>query len=135
MPTIARPLLVLFLGCLLLPTARADLATPAWFDSTWHYRVPLQIPAAAAVNSTIVLNVDFSALLTQLGISGTFDSNSARVVRPDNTLAATQEFTDKVYNGVLDAPANGRGEVPRCAIRSTRPCGRRRLPVRGCNTR
>jgi uncharacterized repeat protein (TIGR01451 family) len=111
MPTITRPLLVLLLGCLLFSTARADVATPAWFDSTWHYRVPVQVPAAAAVNSTVVLNVDFSALLTQLGISGTFDSNSSRVVRPNGTLAASQEFSDRVYNGVLDAASDGRGEV------------------------
>jgi uncharacterized repeat protein (TIGR01451 family) len=110
MPTITRPLLVLF-GCLLFSTARADLATPAWFDGTWHYRVPLQIPAAAAVNSTVVLNVDFSALLTQMGIAGTFDLNSPRIVRPNASLAAMQEFSDRVYNGVLDAASNGRGEV------------------------
>ncbi|MGH2901388.1 MAG: hypothetical protein ACRDMZ_22110, partial [Solirubrobacteraceae bacterium] len=56
--------------------AQADLrSAPAWYDPTWHYRVPVSIPAASAVNSTVVVDADFAALLTQLGISGTFDAN------------------------------------------------------------
>jgi uncharacterized repeat protein (TIGR01451 family) len=102
---------LLLLGCLLSVTTRADLAVPAWFDSAWHYRAPLQLPATAAPNSTIVVDVDFNALLSQLGITGTFDVNSPRVVRSSGGLAATQEFTDRVYNGILDAAANARGEV------------------------
>ena len=93
----------------------ADLATsPAWFNAAWHYRVPITIPASAAVSSTVVLNVDFNALLAQLGIaSGSvdFDENSPRVVRPNGSTATRQEFTDVVYNSALDAANNGRGEV------------------------
>ena len=38
-------------------TARADLrSAPAWYDPTWHYRVPISIPAASAVNSMIVVD-------------------------------------------------------------------------------
>ena len=97
----------------------ADLASaPTWFDSNavgtapdWHYRVPITIPAAATVNSTIKLDVDFNALLTQLGVSGTFDNGSPRVVRSNGVLSNTQEFTDAVYLGATDALNNGRGEV------------------------
>ena len=97
--------------CLLIPSAWADRAVPAWFDAAWHYRVPLTLPAATAVNSTVVVNVDFNALISQMGISGTFDERSPRVVRPSGALATTQEYNERVYNGVLDAASNGRGEV------------------------
>ena len=110
LPTVSRVLIVL-LGCLLLPTARADLAVPVWFDAAWHYRVPLQIPVAAAPNSTIVANIDFAALLTQMGISGAVDERSSRVALSTGALAPTQEYNERVYNGVLDPANNGRGEV------------------------
>lgn len=99
--------------------ALSDLrAAPAWFDPNpvgslpdWHYRVPVTLPAGASVNSTAVVNVDFAALLGQLGISGTFDGNSPRVVRANGSLATTQEFTDSVYAGATDAGGNARGEI------------------------
>ena len=83
----------------------------AWYDTNWSYRVPINIPSTAAVNSTIKLDVDFSALQAQLGVNGTFDINSPRVVRPNETLVNSQEFTDRIYNGVIDATSNSRGEI------------------------
>jgi len=98
--------------------ARAELAVPAWWDpdgvsvgQDWHYRVPVTLPVASSVNSTARVDVDFAALLAQLGVSGTFDPNSVRVVRPNGTLATIQEFTDTVYSGATDATGNARGEV------------------------
>jgi len=88
------------------------VASAAWFNAAWSYRVPISVPSGASVNSTIKMDVDFNALLTTLGVAGTFDVNSPRVTRPDGTtLSATQEFTDTVYAGVTDATGNGRGEV------------------------
>lgn len=84
----------------------------AWYDNQWHYRVPIPIPAGARINSTIKFNVDFNALLSTLGASGSFDINSPRIVRSDDqTLVTNQEFTDSVYNNATDALANNRGEV------------------------
>src|SRR5262249_24502332 len=93
--------------------ARADLRTsPSWFNTSWHSRVPVSLPAASAVNSTNVVDVDFAALLTQLGISGTLDTNSPRLTRADGTtLVTTQEWTDTIYAGASDAAANARGEL------------------------
>lgn len=99
--------------------AHADLrATPAWWDQNgvdvapdWHYRVPIAVPAGATVNSTIRVDVDFQALLGTMGVAGTFDVNSPRVVRATGAIAATQEFTDSVYAGATDATGNARGEV------------------------
>jgi len=84
----------------------------AWYDNNWNYRVPIEVPAGAPVNSTITVDVNFIALLATLGATGTLDINSPRIVRPsDLALAATQEFTDSRFNNTTDALANGRGEV------------------------
>lgn len=95
-------------GLLLL----CSLDSYAWYDNAWNYRVPINVPAGATVNSTIEVNVDFAALLTTLGVAGTLDVNSPRVVRSDDlSLSTTQEFTDTLYNGATDAAGNGRGEI------------------------
>ena len=93
--------------------ARADLRSgPAWYDPTWHYRVPVSLPGTSAVNSMNAVDVDFAALMTQLGISGTFDTNSPRLTRADGTtLVASFEWTDVKYGGATDAANNARGEL------------------------
>lgn len=99
--------------------AQADLrSNPVWYDVNavgtapdWHYRVAITIPSGAAINSTIKVDVNFATLATQLGITGTLDPNSIRVVRPDGTIAATQEYNDSIFGGVTDALNNRRGEV------------------------
>ena len=90
----------------------------AWYDSNvagtapdWSYRVPINIPAGVSVNSTIQFDVDFNALLSTLADTNTFDINSPRIVRPNESLVTTQEYTDRIYNDVIDAASNGRGEV------------------------
>lgn len=101
--------LVIALALALLP---GYAAAASWWNNNWSYMVPVNIPTGATINSTIVVNVDFIALLTQMGVSGTLDVNSPRVVRADNaTLSTDQEFTDAVYNGTTDAVGNGRGEI------------------------
>jgi hypothetical protein len=104
-------LLLAGLRVLLLFLLTMAVARAAWFDPSWKYRVPVNVPAGAAINSTVKLDVDFAALLSTLGISGSFDVNSPRVVRPNNTLATIQEFTDSIYAGATDSVGNGRGEV------------------------
>ncbi len=98
--------------------AFADLRVPAWYDQNavnvapdWHYRVPINIPAGATINSTVKVDVNFVTLLTTLGVSGTFDANSPRVVRSTGVLATNQEFTDSVYAGATDPTGDGKGEV------------------------
>lgn len=101
-----------------LQPARAEQrASPAWWgatstaSSTWHYRVPLTLSAAPPVNATAVFNVDFAGLLAQMGVNGTLDVQSPRVVDAAGTQVPTQEFTDAVYNGDTDPVGNGRGEI------------------------
>ena len=83
----------------------------AWFNAAWNYRVPINIPASTPVNSTIKVDVDFAALLTTLGVAGTFDGNSPRIVRPNDALSTIQQFTDSIYAGITDATNNSRGEI------------------------
>ena len=103
----------------LLQLGEADAAqrTPGWWDpdgvgsgSDWHYRVPVTLPGTSTINSTAKVDIDFAALMTQLGVAGTFDANSVRVVRPGGAIAAIQEYNDAVYAGTTDATAT-RGEV------------------------
>ena len=119
--TFIMAVLALTVAVLSLRPAYADLRTPAppgWYDpdgvhagSDWHYRVPVTLPATSSVNSTATVDVNFATLLTQLSISGTFDINSIRVVRPNGSLAAVQEYTDTRFGGATDTTGNNRGEV------------------------
>jgi uncharacterized repeat protein (TIGR01451 family) len=115
---ISHAALTLALVLMPLVPAHADLRAPTWYDQNavvvapdWHYRVPVAIPASATVNSTIKVDVDFNALLAAMGVSGTFDVNSPRIVRSTGALSTNQEFTDVVYAGATDAAGNARGEV------------------------
>lgn len=98
--------------------AHALLRTaPVWYDTNganvapdWHYRVPITVPASTSVNSTVKVDVNFATLATALGITGTFDINSPRVVRSNNTLATIQEYTPGIFGGATNTTAN-RGEV------------------------
>lgn len=99
-------------------TANATLrSSPVWYDSNtvgvtpdWHYRVPIVTPSTTVVNGTVSVDVDFSALLTALGVSGTFDANSPRIVRPNGTIVTIQEFNQTIYGNVTDSSTN-RGNI------------------------
>jgi uncharacterized repeat protein (TIGR01451 family) len=102
----------------LLGRAGAAQRAPGWWDpdgvgsgSDWHYRVPVTLGATSSVNAIAKVDIDFAALMNQLGISGTFDANSVRVVRPGGAIATVQEYTGTVYAGATDAAGNARGEV------------------------
>jgi uncharacterized repeat protein (TIGR01451 family) len=100
-----------------MPASAGLQSAPVWYNasaaasSAWHYRVPLTVAGSPATGATAVFNVDFAALLAQLGVSGTFDANSPRVVQANGALVPTQEFTDAIYSGATDAVGNSRGEV------------------------
>lgn len=108
---------IVFNPLLLSLNANAALASnPNWYNQTtagvapaWHYRVPVTA-SGVTVNSTVKVDVDFAALLTQLGISGTFDTNSPRVVRSNGSLSTIQEFTPSIYGGATNTTTT-RGEV------------------------
>ena len=78
----------------------------AWWDTDWHYRVPITINSAVTYQTGKV-NFDSQAL----GLGGDLDENSIRVVKADGTLLSQQEFTDTLYNTSTDSTNNNRGEV------------------------
>lgn len=103
---------------LMLGRAGAAQRSPGWWDpdgvgsgSDWHYRVPVTLGATSSVNATAKVDIDFAALMVQLGISGSFDSSSVRVVRPGGGVAAVQEYSGSIYAGASDAAGNARGEL------------------------
>ena len=84
----------------------ADLADP-WWDTGWRYRIELNMPTAE-IGHMGKLNVDFTAL----GLPGTFDPDSVRVVKQDGlTLLTEVEYNDNIYNDNTDAIGNSTGEV------------------------
>lgn len=110
------------LGIILSPLgvyniAHASLRTsPTWYDlsalgsNDWHYRVPIVTSSSTVINSTVSVDVDFSSLLNSLGVSGTFDVNSPRVIRPNGTIVTVQEFNQTIYGGATDS-SNTRGNI------------------------
>ncbi len=113
-------LLLFFVFMMLMPgRSQANLASgPSWWDENsvgtapdHHYRVPVTIPAAARIDATIKIDVDFNVLLSQMNISGDFDENSPRIIKSDGTIAQYQQFTDSVYNGITNAADDGQGEI------------------------
>lgn len=94
-------------------------AHAAWYDTNtvgsapdWMYRVPVNIPTGTVAYSTIKVDVNFTFLLSSLGATGTLDQNSIRIVKADHTtLLTTQEYSDSIYNNVLDAANNNQGQV------------------------
>ncbi len=71
---------------------------PEWWDpdgpnsgDDWHYRVPITVPAGYQYQM-VVVEVNFTDLLTDLNVSGTFDNNSVRVVDPSGSLVPKQEY-------------------------------------------
>lgn len=117
-----RPISWLFtIFCVILAQApaRADLrSNPVWYDQNavgtgpdWHFRAAINVPAGASINSTIKVDVDFATVAGPLGASATIDLNSFRIVRPNGTLAAQQEFSDTIFADATDATNNNRGEI------------------------
>jgi len=62
---------------LLFPIATAQ----EWWNSSWHFRFPVNISSSLDVeNAKVTISMDFAYLLESLNISGTFDPNSIRVI-------------------------------------------------------
>lgn len=58
-----------------------NVSAESWYDSSWHFRVPVNISSSAPVSDAKVqVNINFSSLLSDLGVDGEFNSSSIRVV-------------------------------------------------------
>jgi len=65
---------------------------PAWWNSSWHYRVPVEIEAGNRNGTIVRVHVDFAYLLSLLNVSGTFDEGSVRVVDDAGRLVPYQYY-------------------------------------------
>ena len=88
--------------CVKQVPVRADLASPLWFDSDWHYRVPVTINSGST-GDTILHSITYADLLSDISVTGTFDVNSVRLTRANATsLVVQQSFTDNGADGDLE---------------------------------
>ncbi|MBU4245461.1 MAG: hypothetical protein KKE71_00275, partial [Nanoarchaeota archaeon] len=78
--------IALLLSPLLVNIANAP-TDPYWFDTSWHFRIALAINNTdyARDNWPIEHDMNFTALITQTGKSGTFDYNSIRIYAHNST--------------------------------------------------
>ncbi|MDI6889094.1 MAG: hypothetical protein QMC78_05355, partial [Methanocellales archaeon] len=86
-----------------------------WGDAEWHYRVPVEINVTD-VNITdcpVEHWVNFTQLLTDLNISGTFDENSTRVIEHNATTdTVIKEVSSRFDKSAgYNATTNATGEV------------------------
>lgn len=78
-------LLVLLSLMAFRPRAQAALADGDWWNTAWAYRVPVTFDAAgyAREDKPADVELDFTALLDDAGLSGALDVDSLRVVEVD----------------------------------------------------
>lgn len=101
-----KHLLVVFLFALVAQlgagSVLADRQEPAWWDpdgvavgDDWHYRMRITVSADEAITRPYVVqtSIDIPAMLTTLGVTGTHDPASLRVVGPVGASAVVQPCT------------------------------------------
>ncbi|MBI4175766.1 MAG: hypothetical protein HY518_01045 [Candidatus Aenigmarchaeota archaeon] len=100
-----------FLAVLSLYTAEVNTVSPAqWWNSSWHYRTGIDINMSGhgRTDWPIEVELNFTALLSQLNRTGTFDENSTRLVEYNSTGNVLLEFTSQFdkrsgYNSTTNA--------------------------------
>lgn len=106
--------IILLLFALFFLTVFSTSVNAEWWNSSWHYRLPVNISSSSQVtNASVNVTVNFTALLEQVGdTSFTFDPNSIRVVESDeipNDFINTTRDTGNVsfiINGTTQANTN-----------------------------
>jgi hypothetical protein len=99
-----RKLLVTFFAfALVIPIAIAQ----EWWNSSWHFRFPVNISSSVNVeNASVKINLNFISLLESLKITGTFDSNSIRVI--EDSYELPYDWENETYSkGNITWIANG----------------------------
>ena len=73
------------------PAGAVSAAAANWWDSTWGYRMPVELTSATSVAdaATAEFGLDFTSALTKLGVSAAFDPNSIRVVEVNGVGTVT----------------------------------------------
>ena len=102
------------IGLFLAGAAQVALGSGAWWNSTWHYRVPITVGAAgyARFDKPAEVSVNFTSILSSLGLSGPFADASIHVVETDvngtilDTAVAFQFDKATGYDASTNASGN-----------------------------
>ena len=90
------------------------IGTPTWWDTSWNYRVGVEVNTTdySRFNWPIEVDLNFTDLLLQKGSSGTFDINSTRVVEHNSTGGVMYEITSQFDSlSGYDAASNAVGTI------------------------
>ena len=86
-----------------------------WWDTQWDYRTSVDVSADAVERSNALarVEVDFTATLSSLGVSGTFDTSSLRVVEVDDSGASIDASVAFQFDQTadFDATTNASGTL------------------------
>ena len=103
-----RICLVIFSFFLLLSIAHAQ--SFEWWNSSWHYRIPIEVNSTSyeRENAVIEVKINFTAELENLSAAKPFDENSVRVVEYNSSGSVICEIPsqfdkDKNYNASTNA--------------------------------
>ncbi|MDI6826689.1 MAG: NEW3 domain-containing protein [Candidatus Aenigmarchaeota archaeon] len=84
--------------------------TYEWWNSTWYYRIPIQVNSTdyERINTSIEVKLNFTSELETLGVSEVFDNQSVRVIEYDSSGGVLQEVPsqfdeDQSYNASTNA--------------------------------
>ncbi len=79
--------ILLFSAIIIFFFAASQIAEAGWWNESWHFRIPVNISfPSGAENASVNVSVNFTSEIESLGISGTFDKNSIRVVENNNDI-------------------------------------------------
>jgi len=93
----------------------AQAAATDWWNPQWRYRIPITIGSNGSLRTDkpAELSLNFTQLLAGLGVSGSFDANSIRVIEVDssnNVLSDTVPFQFDQSSG-YNATTNATGTL------------------------
>jgi uncharacterized membrane protein len=86
----------------------------AWWNASWHYRVRIEVNTTdfSRTNWPVEVDMNFTALLNNMNLSGTFDINSARVVEYNSSGSVIQELPSQFdLADDFNASSNAHGEL------------------------
>ncbi|MCK4335344.1 MAG: hypothetical protein KAW40_01325, partial [Candidatus Aenigmarchaeota archaeon] len=74
---------------------------PEWWDVNWHYRVGLEINNTGyeRKNWPVEYEINFTKVLQDINVSGTFDENSTRVIEYNSTGSVLHELPSQFDKG------------------------------------
>ncbi|MBI4182249.1 MAG: hypothetical protein HY520_04755, partial [Candidatus Aenigmarchaeota archaeon] len=78
-----------------------------WWNTTWHYRFQISVNTSSYSRADwpIETPVNFTDILRQMGLSGTFDRNSTRLIEHNSTGQPMHELPSQFDNGTSFDPA------------------------------